>query len=54
LTCNYEDREHLPVVLLSQRKYALSLDDRFIADLENFPGFVVLVKKRPEELPYAQ
>ena len=54
LTCNYEDREHLPVVLLSQRKYALSLDDKFIADLEHFPGFVVLVKKRPEELPYAQ
>lgn len=52
LTCNKEDWEHIPVVLLSERKYALSLDDGFINDLVNFPGFVVLAAKRPENLPY--
>ncbi|MBN2589770.1 MAG: hypothetical protein JXA96_07900 [Sedimentisphaerales bacterium] len=52
LTCNHEDREHIPVVLLSDRKYALSLDDKFINDLRNFPGFTVLIEKRPEDLPY--
>jgi predicted nucleic acid-binding protein len=53
LRCNNEDREHFPLVLLSDRKYALSYDDNFIYDLEHFPGgFHVLVKKRPEELPY--
>lgn len=49
---NNEDRELIPVVLLSVRKYALSYDDNFTHDLENFPGFKVLVKKRPEEIPY--
>ncbi|KAA6344231.1 hypothetical protein EZS27_008124 [termite gut metagenome] len=52
LHCNNEDREHLPLVFLSDRKYALSYDGNFIYDLEYFPGFRVLVKKRPEELPY--
>lgn len=51
-TCNKEDQEHIPVVLLSHRKYALSLDDKFINDLINFPGFAVLAAKRPENLPY--
>ncbi|HPX76189.1 MAG TPA: hypothetical protein PLW77_06370 [Bacteroidales bacterium] len=49
---NSEDREHIPVVLLSDRKYALSYDTNFIHDLETFPGFNVIVKKRPEEIPY--
>lgn len=53
LTCNEQDREHIPVVLLSERKYALTLDDAFKHDLENFPGFKATVEKRPEHLPYA-
>ncbi len=52
LTCNSEDRDHIPVVLLSIRKYALSLDDKFVYDLRNFPGFTVLAEQRPEDLPY--
>lgn len=52
LTCNHEDREHLPVALLSARKYALSYDDSFINDLLNFPGFRVTAAKRPELIPY--
>lgn len=54
LTCNREDRDHIPVVLLSHRKYALSRDDKFINDLVNFPGFTVLAEKRPQDLPYDQ
>lgn len=50
---NQEDRELIPVVLLSHRKYALSLDGNFTTDLKNFPKFEVRVEKRPENLPYA-
>ena len=52
LRCNHEDREHIPVVLLSERKYALSYDDHFLYDIINFPGFTVTTAKRPENLPY--
>ena len=52
LTCNQEDRDHIPIVLLSYRKYALSLDIKFINDLVNFPGFVVKVARIPKDLPY--
>lgn len=52
LRSNHEDRNHIPVVLLSDRKYALAIDDAFCHDLTHFPGFVVRVEKRPEKLPY--
>jgi hypothetical protein len=52
LQSNSEDREHIPVVLLSERKMALSIDDKFITDLNNFAGFEVTTAKRPEELDY--
>jgi hypothetical protein len=52
LTCNQEDWEHIPVILLSDRKYALSFDVKFLVDLENFPGFLVKVARRPQDLPY--
>jgi hypothetical protein len=52
LKSNQIDWDHIPTVLLSDRKYALSLDDNFINDLRNFPGFTVQVEKRPEDLPY--
>ena len=52
LKCNNEDREHLPVVLLSDRKYALSLDENFIFDLKNFKGYNVTIEKRPQDLNY--
>lgn len=53
LLSNHKDHDHIPVVLLSDRKYALSLDNNFITDLLNFPGFTVRVEKRPEDLPYS-
>ena len=52
LRSNKEDREHIPLVLLSDRKFALLRDDNFKYDLEHFAGFTVRVEKRPEDLPY--
>jgi hypothetical protein len=52
--CSALDRDHIPSVLLSDRKYALSIDDDFIYDIINFPGFIVRAAKRPEGLPYAE
>ena len=52
LRANNEDRDHIPAVLLSERKYALTYDENLTHDLENFPGFTVLVSKRPEDIPY--
>ena len=52
LLSNHEDRDHIPVVLLSDRQYALSRDDNLIHDLRNFPKSNVRVEKRPEKLPY--
>jgi hypothetical protein len=52
LRSNKEDHDHIPVVLLSARKYALSLDDDFVYDLVHFPGFKARAEKRPENLPF--
>ncbi len=52
LRCNQEDRNHIPIVLLSERKYALSKDNNFTYDLLNFPGFSVRVEQSPERLNY--
>ncbi|WP_395061914.1 hypothetical protein [Flavobacterium sp.] len=52
LLSNNEDREHIPLVLLSERKFALSYDDNFIKDIKIFPKFKVTAEKRPENLPY--
>lgn len=52
LRSNQEDRNHIPVVLLSDRKYALTNDEKFTYDLEHFSGFKVLVCNRPEKMPY--
>lgn len=52
LQSNNEDRDHIPAVLLSDRKYALTYDANFTYDLEHFHGFTVIVKSRPEDIPY--
>jgi hypothetical protein len=52
LTCNKKDWEHIPAVLLSHRKYALTIDDNFGYDLVNFPKFNATVAKKPENIPY--
>lgn len=52
LRSNQEDRNHIPVVLLSERKYALTNDDKFTYDLTHFPGYKVLVCSKPDGMPY--
>ena len=52
LTCNQEDRDHIPVVMLSHRKYVLALDKKFTFDLLNFPSFKVTVCAKPQDLTY--
>lgn len=52
LRSNNKDREHIPLILLSNRKFALSYDKNFIYDLTHFSGFTVIAKKRPELIPY--
>ena len=52
LKCNKEDREHIPVVLLSDRKYAITSDKNFSYDLKNFKGHKVTVEKRPQDINY--
>ena len=53
LKSNSEDKDLIPVVLLSSRKFVLTYDQNFTEDLENFPGYTVNVKKRPEEIEYS-
>jgi len=52
LRSNRKDWEHIPVVLLSDRKYALTLDKNFRYDLTEFPGFTVVAASKPGEIPY--
>lgn len=52
LLSNRKDWNHIPVVLLSSRKYALTNDANFAADLKQFPGYNVTVSNRPEQIPY--
>ena len=47
-----KDREHIPIILLSCRKYALILDNKFINAIKNFPKFKATAEKKPENLPY--
>lgn len=52
LLSNKEDHCHIITILLSERKFCLTYDHNLTYDLENFPKFNVIVKKRPEELDY--
>jgi len=47
-----KDQKHIPLVLLSCRKFALTYDQNFSYVLTKYPGFKVRVEKRPEDLPY--
>ena len=47
-----KDRDHIPAVLLSKRKYAIAIDKKFRYALLNFPRFKATVVSRPEDLNY--
>lgn len=52
LTKETKDINHIPAVLLSDRKMALSEDNNFLHDLNQITGFIAITAKRPEELDY--
>jgi hypothetical protein len=52
LTCNSKDRDHIPIVLMSNRKIAVSDDNCFLKDLQKFSGFKVIAGKHPKDLNY--
>lgn len=52
LLSNAKDRNHIPAVLLSDRKMALSEDNNFLSDLKEFSDFETITAKRPENLNY--
>jgi hypothetical protein len=52
LRSNSKDHPHIKAVLLSTRKLAVSLDDNFRHDVNNYPGYGAVARKRPEELAY--
>ena len=52
LLSNAKDRNHISVVLLSDRKMALSEDNNFLSDLKEFSDFETITAKRPENLNY--
>jgi lipid II:glycine glycyltransferase (peptidoglycan interpeptide bridge formation enzyme) len=51
-TKDTKDRNHIPAILMSDRKMLLSEEDKFIEDLYEFSGFNPITAKRPERLPY--
>jgi hypothetical protein len=52
LQSNFEDRDLIPVILLSQRKYALCGDNNLSKDLILFNKFNVVVSSNPSDIPY--
>lgn len=52
LLCNKKDRDHIPVILLSNRKFAITQDESLLYDLNNFKGFNVTAVKSPDEVQY--
>ena len=52
LLSNAQDRNHIPIILMSERRMALSEDNNLIHDLNQITGFTAITAKRPEELAY--
>lgn len=53
LRSNLEDRDHLKIVLLSDRKLGISGDVNFRHDVNNYPGYSAIVRRHPSEVPYS-
>lgn len=52
LQSNHEDWNHIPLVLLSNRKIAITNDVRFSHDLKIIPGYAPVVSPSIEEIDY--
>ena len=46
---NNKDRNHLPIILMSDRKKALIIDDKFYKTVNDFPKFNAQAEKKPRE-----
>ena len=53
LRSNLEDRDHLKIVLLSDRKLGISGDVKFRHDVNNYPGHRAIVRRHPSQVPYS-
>ena len=53
LLSNGNDKNHfIPIIMMSNRKFALIIDDNFCNDVNNFKGFSARAEKKPQYLPY--
>ena len=52
LRSQMKDRDHLKIVLLSDRKLGISGDGEFRHDVNNYPGYSPIVRRHPSEVPY--
>jgi len=52
LRSNRKDWDSIKAVMLSTRKFALSLDNDFVFDVNNYPGYLARAERRPQDLPY--
>ena len=52
LRSNRKDWDNIKAVMLSTRKFALSLDNDFVFDVNNYPGYSARAERRPQDLPY--
>jgi hypothetical protein len=52
LRSNENDWDYVKAVMLSVRKFALSLDNNFVTDVNTFPGYTARAEYRPQDLPY--
>ena len=52
LRSQQKDRDHMKIVLLSDRKLGISGDIDFCHDVNNYPGYSANVRRHPSEVPY--
>lgn len=52
LRSNAEDWDSIKAVMLSDRKFALSLDNNLVYDINNYSGFTARASMQPQGLPY--
>jgi hypothetical protein len=53
LLSNQQDHVHIKVVILSNRKYAVTMDKNLLRDLNDFPKHHIQAVERPEEINYS-
>lgn len=49
---NKKDHDHIPIILMSERKYALTRDKAFAKDICSISGFKPTVAMRPQDIDY--